>query len=236
MPPSDRFSELEWVREGKCEEVKVVLFPAGVPIRKRVFDLVLAGLGFVLISPLLALIAGLVWATMGRPIIFRQKRPGYRGEPFVLLKFRTMSQKRDPSGEPLPDSQRLTRLGRILRSFSLDELPELLNVLRGEMSLVGPRPLLMAYLPRYSPDQRRRHNVLPGMTGWAQVNGRNALTWPTKFAYDLWYVDHWSLRLDVRILALTLWKAVIREGVSPAGMDTSPEFKGGEDVPRSGSN
>ena len=173
---------------------------------------------------------------MGRPIIFRQKRPGYRGEPFVLLKFRTMSQKRDPSGEPLPDSQRLTRLGRILRSFSLDELPELLNVLRGEMSLVGPRPLLMAYLPRYSPDQRRRHNVLPGMTGWAQVNGRNALTWHTKFAYDLWYVDHWSLRLDVRILALTLWKAVIREGVSPAGMDTSPEFKGGEDVPRSGSN
>jgi len=216
--------------------VKVILFPAGVPIRKRILDLALAGIGFILISPLLALIACLIWVTMGGPILFKQKRPGYRGEPFVLLKFRTMSQKRDPVGALLPDAQRLTRLGRILRSFSLDELPELLNVLRGEMSLVGPRPLLMGYLERYSPEQFRRHDVLPGMTGWAQVNGRNTLSWSEKFAYDLWYVDHWSLWLDVKILALTLWKAVLREGVSPAGMDTPPEFKGGEDLPGSASN
>ncbi len=216
--------------------MKVTLFPAGVPIRKRILDLALAGVGLILVSPLLALIVSLIWATMGRPVLFKQVRPGYRGKPFVLLKFRTMSQKRDPSGNLLPDALRLTRLGRNLRSFSLDELPELLNVLRGEMSLVGPRPLLMAYLPRYSPEQRRRHDVLPGMTGWAQVNGRNTLTWSEKFAYDLWYVDHWSLRLDVRILALTLWKAVLREGVSPAGMDTSPEFKGGEDLPGPASN
>lgn len=216
--------------------MKVILFPAGVPIRKRILDLALAGIGFILIGPLLALIACLIWVTMGQPILFEQKRPGYRGEPFVLLKFRTMSHKRDPVGRLLPDAQRLTRLGRILRSFSLDELPELLNVLLGEMSLVGPRPLLMAYLERYSPEQLRRHDVLPGMTGWAQVNGRNTLSWSEKFAYDLWYVDNWSLRLDVRILALTLWKAVLREGVSPAGMDTPPEFKGGEDLPGSASN
>lgn len=216
--------------------MKVKLFPAGVPIRKRILDLALAGIGFILISPLLALIACLVWVTMGRPIVFKQKRPGHRGEPFVLLKFRTMSQNQDPVGGLLPDSQRLTRLGRILRSFSLDELPEILNVLRGEMSLVGPRPLLMDYLGRYSPEQFRRHNVLPGMTGWAQVNGRNTLNWSEKFAYDLWYVDHWSFGLDVRILALTLWKAVLRQGVSPPGMDTSPEFKGGEDLPGSASN
>ncbi|MGH2606043.1 MAG: sugar transferase [Anaerolineales bacterium] len=216
--------------------MKVKLFPAGVPIRKRILDLALAGIGFILISPLLAMIACLVWVTMGRPIVFKQKRPGYRGEPFVLLKFRTMSQNQDPVGGLLPDSQRLTRLGRILRSFSLDELPEILNVLRGEMSLVGPRPLLMDYLGRYSPEQFRRHNVLPGMTGWAQVNGRNTLNWSEKFAYDLWYVDHWSFGLDVRILALTLWKAVLRQGVSPPGMDTSPEFKGGEDLPGSASS
>lgn len=216
--------------------MKGKLFPAGVPIRKRILDLALAGIGFILISPLLVLIACLVWVMMGRPILFKQKRPGYRWEPFVLLKFRTMSQKQDPVGGLLPDPQRLTRLGRILRSFSLDELPEILNVLRGDMSLVGPRPLLMDYLERYSPEQFRRHNVLPGMTGWAQVNGRNTLSWSEKFAYDLWYVEHWSLGLDVRILALTLWKAVVREGVSPPGMDTSPEFKGGEDLPGSASN
>jgi len=208
------------------------LFPKGVPILKRLLDLVGAGLGLILISPFLILIGVLVWLRIGWPILFHQIRPGYREKPFSLLKFRTMTQDRDLSGEFLTDGARLTPLGRGLRSFSLDELPELWNVLRGEMSLVGPRPLLMAYLPRYSAEQHRRHGVLPGMTGWAQVNGRNALTWTEKFAYDLWYVDHWSLGLDVKILVLTLWKAIRREGVSPPGRDTASEFMGHEGVPK----
>lgn len=207
-------------------------FPAGVPLSKRLLDLTLGGVGLVLISPFLLMIGVLVWARLGWPVLFRQARPGYREKPFSLIKFRTMTQARGPSGELLSDGARLTPLGRTLRSFSLDELPELWNVLRGEMSLVGPRPLLMAYLPRYTPSQRRRHDVLPGMTGWAQVNGRNALTWDTKFAYDLWYVDNWSLGLDLKILALTLWKAVRREGVTPPGQDTSAEFMGAENVPK----
>lgn len=216
--------------------MKIPLLPAGIPVQKRILDIVLAGVGLVLVSPLLAVVACLVWLTMGRPILFKQPRPGYRERLFSLLKFRTMSEDRDAGGNPLADSQRLTPIGRFLRSFSLDELPELINVLRGEMSLVGPRPLLVAYLPLYSPRQRRRHDVLPGMTGWAQVNGRNALTWGDRFAYDLWYVENWSLGLDLRILGLTLWKALTREGVSPPGQDTSPEFKGVEDVPSPGSN
>jgi lipopolysaccharide/colanic/teichoic acid biosynthesis glycosyltransferase len=207
------------------------LFPKDVPVSKRLLDLLAAGLGLILISPFLLLIGIFVWLRMGRPILFRQIRPGYREEPFSLLKFRTMTRDRGSSGDLLADGARLTPLGRTLRSYSLDELPELWNVLRGEMSLVGPRPLLIAYLPRYSPEQRRRHGVLPGMTGWAQVNGRNALTWSEKFAYDLWYVDHWTLGLDVKILALTLWKAVRREGVNPPGRDTASEFMGTEDVP-----
>ncbi|MEX0788007.1 MAG: sugar transferase [Anaerolineales bacterium] len=196
-------------------------------------DLLGAGLGLILISPFLLLIGILVWLRVGRPVLFHQVRPGYREKPFSLLKFRTMTQDRGVAGDLLADGARLTPLGRILRSFSLDELPELWNVLRGEMSLVGPRPLLMAYLPRYSQEQRRRHDVLPGMTGWAQVNGRNALTWTEKFSFDLWYVDHWSLGLDVKIIGLTLWKAVRREGISPPGRDTASEFMGSEDVPGS---
>lgn len=209
------------------------LFPSGVPSSKRLLDLLGAGLGLILISPFLLLIGILVWLRVGRPVLFHQVRPGYREKPFSLLKFRTMTQDRGVAGDLLADGARLTPLGRILRSFSLDELPELWNVLRGEMSLVGPRPLLMAYLPRYSQEQRRRHDVLPGMTGWAQVNGRNALTWTEKFSFDLWYVDHWSLGLDVKIIGLTLWKAVRREGISPPGRDTASEFMGSEDVPGS---
>jgi lipopolysaccharide/colanic/teichoic acid biosynthesis glycosyltransferase len=207
------------------------LFPKGIPVSKRLLDLLGAGLGMIVISPFLLIIGVLVWLRVGWPILFHQIRPGHREKPFSLIKFRTMTEDRGSSGVLLADGARLTPLGRSLRSFSLDELPELWNVLRGEMSLVGPRPLLMAYLPRYSLEQRRRHEVLPGITGWAQVNGRNALTWAEKFAFDLWYVDHWSLGLDLKILALTLWKAVRREGVNPPGRDTASEFMGSEDVP-----
>lgn len=200
--------------------------PAGVPVSKRLLDLGLTVPGFLLISPLLALLALLVWALHGRPILFRHIRPGLKAEPFTLLKFRTMRDLRTADGRWLPDEVRLTAFGRFLRSFSLDELPELINVLRGEMSLVGPRPLLMEYLGRYTPEQARRHEVLPGMTGWAQVNGRNALTWEQKFAHDVWYVDHWSLLLDLKILALTMVKALSREGISQPGHATSEEFLG----------
>jgi lipopolysaccharide/colanic/teichoic acid biosynthesis glycosyltransferase len=209
------------------------LFPSGVPVSKRVLDLVLTISGLVLISPLLGALACLVWVAHGAPILFRHRRPGLRGEPFTLLKFRTMRDLQTADGRSMPDEVRLTGLGRFLRSFSLDELPELFNVLRGEMSLVGPRPLLMEYLGRYSPEQARRHEVLPGLTGWAQVNGRNALTWELKFAYDVWYVDHWSLGLDLRILALTLLKTVTREGISQPGHATAEEFLG-QEPPRGG--
>jgi lipopolysaccharide/colanic/teichoic acid biosynthesis glycosyltransferase len=200
-----------------------------IPLLKRLFDLVLTIPGLVLISPLLLLLALLVWLYHGWPVLFRQPRPGYRGQPFEIYKFRTMTDARDPQGSLLPDSQRLTRLGRFLRSTSLDELPELFNVLRGEMSLVGPRPLLMQYLERYSPEQARRHHVLPGITGWAQVNGRNALTWEDKFRLDVWYVDHWSLGLDLKILFLTFWKWSRREGISQPGHATAEEFKGNQE-------
>jgi lipopolysaccharide/colanic/teichoic acid biosynthesis glycosyltransferase len=182
----------------------------------------------ILISPVLLACGLLVWARLGRPVFFRHVRAGYRGQPFTLLKFRTMAEARDAQGRLKPDADRLTPLGTTLRSFSLDELPELINVLRGEMSLVGPRPLLVDYLPRYSSEQSRRHEVLPGMTGWAQVNGRNVLEWKEKFKLDVWYVDHWSVWLDVRILATTLWKAVTREGINQEGYATAPEFKGDE--------
>lgn len=204
------------------------LFPEGVPVRKRLFDLALTVPGLILISPLLLGIAAAVALRHGFPILFRQRRPGYRGEPFTVYKFRTMRDAADESGRSLPDSERLTGLGGTLRSFSLDELPELFNVLRGEMSLVGPRPLLMQYLDRYTAEQARRHEVLPGITGWAQVNGRNAVTWEQKFRYDVWYVDNWSLWLDVKILALTLWKVLTREGISRPGHATAPEYMGPE--------
>ncbi len=202
------------------------LFRKGVPRAKRVLDLVLTIPGFLLISPLVGIVALMVRLRLGSPVLFRQVRPGLRAEPFTLFKFRTMVDTRDAGGRPLSDEARLTALGRALRSFSLDELPELVNVLRGEMSLVGPRPLLTAYLERYTPQQARRHEVLPGMTGWAQVNGRNALTWEQKFEHDIWYVDHWSLWLDLKILAMTLVKTLTREGISPPGQATTEEFWG----------
>ncbi len=200
-----------------------------VPLSKRIFDLVLTIPGLFLISPILFFVAILVRIVHGKPIFFTQVRPGFRGELFTVYKFRTMTDQRDENGELLTDEQRLTTLGRFLRTTSLDELPELFNVLRGEMSLVGPRPLLIQYLDRYSPEQARRHDVLPGITGWAQVNGRNALTWGDKFRLDVWYVDNWSLWLDIKILALTLWKVIKREGISQPGHATAEEFMGDQD-------
>jgi sugar transferase EpsL len=214
--------------------MSAVLFRDGIPRRKRVFDLLLAIPGLVLLSPLLAALAILIRLRLGRPVLFRQERPGYRGQPFTLYKFRTMTDARDTDGRLLGDAERLTGLGRSLRSFSLDDLPNAINVLRGEMSVVGPRPLLMQYLDRYTAEQARRHDVLPGITGWAQVNGRNDLSWEDKFRLDVWYVDHWSLRLDIKILALTAWKVLRREGISQAGFATAQEFQGTGKVPPKG--
>lgn len=205
------------------------MFPPGVPPTKRIFDLMITLPGIILISPLIGLVALMVLINHGRPILFQQLRPGYRGKPFFISKFRTMRELRDPQGNLLPDEHRLTKLGRFLRSTSLDELPELANIVRGEMSLVGPRPLLMQYLSRYTPEQARRHAVLPGITGWAQVNGRNALTWQDKFRLDVWYVDHWSLALDIKILLLTLLKVLTREGINQPGHATAEEFMGYDD-------
>jgi len=200
-----------------------------IPFSKRLFDLTAASLGLALLSPLLLLLALLVRLFHGTPVLFRQMRPGYWGRPFHLYKFRTMTDERGGTGGLLPDAERLTRFGRFLRAASLDELPELFNILRGEMSFVGPRPLLMQYLDRYSPEQARRHHVLPGLTGWAQVNGRNALTWEDKFRLDVWYVDHWSFWLDIKILLITLWKVLKREGISQEGHATAEEFMGNKD-------
>jgi len=193
---------------------------------KRLLDAVVAAIGLVLLSPLMAVLALLVRARLGSPVLFAQERPGLRGRPFRIWKFRTMKEGRDASGAPLPDERRLTALGRFLRSTSLDELPELFNVLRGDMSLVGPRPLLMEYLALYTPEQARRHEVRPGITGWAQVNGRNAISWEEKFALDVWYVDNRSLLLDLRILALTAAKVLAREGISQEGRATMERFTG----------
>lgn len=195
---------------------------------KRLFDLVLAVAALaVLALPLLVLYA-LVRRKLGSPALFCQVRPGLHGRPFMMVKFRTMTDERGVDGELLPDAQRLTAFGRFLRASSLDELPELWNVLRGEMSLVGPRPLLMEYLPLYSPEQARRHEVRPGITGWAQVNGRNAVSWEERFKLDVWYVDHRSLWLDLRILWLTVRKVLVREGISAQGEATMPRFTGGK--------
>ena len=184
--------------------------------------------GLILISPILLIVMVLVRIFHGSPILFSQVRPGYRGDLFTVYKFRTMTDQRDASGNLLPDEKRLTGLGRFLRATSLDELPELLLVMRGQMSLVGPRPLLVQYLERYSSEQARRHDVLPGITGWAQINGRNALTWEDKFHLDVWYVDTWSLWLDIKILVLTLWKVIKREGISQPGHATAEEFMGNQ--------
>jgi lipopolysaccharide/colanic/teichoic acid biosynthesis glycosyltransferase len=206
------------------------MFPPGMPFSKRIFDLLAASIGLLLISPLLLVLVLLVRVNLGKPVVYKQRRPGYKGKPFLIYKLRTMTEARDERGDLLPDEQRLTSLGRFLRASSLDELTELFNVLRGEMSLVGPRPLLMQYLERYSPEQIRRHEVLPGITGWAQVNGRNALTWEQKFQLDVWYVDHWSFWLDLRILLMTLLKVLRREGISQPGHATAEEFMGSPPV------
>ncbi len=193
---------------------------------KRLLDILGSGIGLVLLSPVLLVIAVLIRRRMGAPVLFRQLRPGLHGKPFLMVKFRTMRDELDAQGRMRSDAERLTPLGRFLRSTSLDELPELWNVLKGDMSLVGPRPLLIDYLPLYSPHQARRHEVRPGVTGWAQVNGRNAITWDQKFDLDVWYVDNRSFWLDLRIIWLTLRKVVMREGISAAGEATMPKFTG----------
>lgn len=193
---------------------------------KRLFDILAAVLGLTIAAVPLAILAALIRLKLGGPVFFRQVRPGLNGQPFMMVKFRTMTDARGPDGGLLPDAARLTRFGRFLRSTSLDELPELWNVLKGDMSLVGPRPLLMEYLPLYSAVQARRHEVRPGITGWAQVNGRNALSWDERFKLDVWYVDHHSLSLDLRILWLTLRKVIQREGISAEGEATMSKFTG----------
>lgn len=193
---------------------------------KRAIDVVAASLLLLILFPVLLVTALLIAGRMGRPVLFRQVRPGQHEAPFEMLKFRTMRDAFDADGNPLADADRLTRLGRFLRASSIDELPELWNVLKGDMSLVGPRPLLMEYLPRYTAEQRRRHAVRPGITGWAQVNGRNALSWEQKFALDTWYVDNRSLWLDIRILWMTVAKVLRREGIAAEGEATMPKFEG----------
>jgi lipopolysaccharide/colanic/teichoic acid biosynthesis glycosyltransferase len=197
-------------------------------LAKRTLDVVVAAAGLIVLSPVLLAVALAVRVTMGAPVLFRQTRPGLGGRPFRLVKFRTMREAAGADGHPLPDTERLTPLGRLLRATSLDELPELLNVLRGDMSLVGPRPLLMEYLPLYTPEQARRHQVLPGLTGWAQVNGRNTPGWAERFRLDVWYVDHRSFGLDLKILFMTVVCVFRRQGISHAGHDTMTRFTGGE--------
>lgn len=185
-----------------------------------------ATVGWMMFSPLIVVVSLMLWSTIGAPILFRQIRPGKHGKPFAICKFKTMKDTRSPDGQLLPDAQRLTAFGKFLRSTSLDELPELFNILKGDMSLVGPRPLLIQYLDRYTPEQARRHEVKPGLTGWAQVNGRNAISWEEKFKLDVWYVDHQSLLLDLKIIVLTIKKVFQREGISAVGEATMPEFMG----------
>ncbi len=196
---------------------------------KRTFDFILAAAAMIVLSPVLIALAAAIRWKLGSPVLFRQQRPGLNERPFNMLKFRTMTDAHGADGVLLPDSDRLTRFGRFLRASSLDELPELMNVLKGDMSLVGPRPLLMQYLDRYTTEQARRHEVRPGITGWAQVNGRNAITWEEKFKLDVWYVDNWSLWLDIKIIAMTIWKILKREGISQPGQATMEEFKGSLD-------
>jgi lipopolysaccharide/colanic/teichoic acid biosynthesis glycosyltransferase len=206
--------------------ITLKLLPKGLPVVKRLLDIGLTLPVLILLSPLLLFLSILVVYQHGFPILFKQERPGYQGKIFTIYKFRTMKNLRDDHGKPLPDEQRLTKFGRFLRATSLDELPELLNVLKGEMSIVGPRPLLVEYLPRYNKKQFRRHEVLPGITGWAQINGRNAITWQEKFDLDVWYVDNWSLWLDIKIIILSIVKVLKREGISQPGQATAEPFMG----------
>ena len=193
---------------------------------KRLFDITVSALGLIILSPLLILLAILVRVNLGSPVFFRQERPGKDEKIFLLYKFRSMKDAVDSQGNQLPDDVRLGKFGKLLRASSLDELPELINVLKGEMSLVGPRPLLVRYLPLYNAEQHRRHEVLPGITGWAQVNGRNAISWQEKFRLDVWYVDHWTPWLDLKILLMTVKKVFIHEGISAENQATMEEFKG----------
>ncbi len=202
-----------------------------VPIAKRALDLLLGSIGFVVLIPVMLFTAVAVGICMGWPLFFAQERPGLGGRPFRFIKFRTLTNARDAHGRLLPDADRLTRCGRFLRRASLDEWPSVVNVLRGDMSLVGPRPLLMDYLPRYTRDQARRMDVLPGITGWAQINGRNAISWEEKFALDVWYVDHWSIWLDLKIILITAWKTIRRQDISPPGQEFVEPFGGGGPEP-----
>jgi len=193
---------------------------------KRTVDIIISFVGLVILSPVVVTMAIVIRAKLGSPVLFGQQRPGLGGKGFVLYKFRTMTDRRDASGRLLPDEQRLPAFGRFLRSTSIDELPELFNVLKGDMSIVGPRPLMMKYLGRYTPEQARRHEVRPGITGWAQINGRNAISWEDRFKLDVWYVDNWSLWLDLRILAGTVWMVIKREGITQQDRATMDEFMG----------
>jgi len=193
---------------------------------KRIFDIVASVFGLLLLAPVIAIVAWKIRLKLGSPVLFRQVRPGLNGQSFEMIKFRTMRDAIDATGNPLPDSERMTPLGSFLRSTSLDELPELWNVFKGDMSLVGPRPLLMEYLPLYSPEQYRRHEVRPGVTGWAQINGRNALSWDDKFKLDIWYVDNRSFLLDIKIILITVKKVIVRDGISADGEATMAKFTG----------
>lgn len=206
----------------------MTFIPENIPLVKRGFDLLVSTLSLLILSPLLVITSLAVLLSYGLPILFRQKRPGYREKPFTIYKFRTMVDEYDSRGNLLPDERRLNWLGRVLRASSIDELPELFNVFKGEMSIVGPRPLLMQYLERYNPEQARRHEVLPGITGWAQINGRNAITWEDKFRYDVWYIDNWSFLLDLKIIGLTIWKTLLREGINQPGHISASEFMGSD--------
>jgi len=196
---------------------------------KRLFDLIFALIMLILLIPVMIALALIIHIKLGRPVLFKQERPGLAGKPFQLYKFRTMSDERDREGVLLADQERLTKLGKFMRKYSLDELPQLFNVVRGEISFVGPRPLLMQYLERYNPQQARRHEVIPGLTGWAQVNGRNAISWEDKFELDVWYIDNWSFLLDLKILWLTMIKVIMAEGISGGGTETMTEFMGSGD-------
>lgn len=193
---------------------------------KRLFDIICSVCGLLILSPVILIVAWMIRRKLGSPVLFKQERPGLHGKSFLMIKFRTMRDAVDSNGRPLPDSERMTPFGRFLRSSSLDELPELWNVLKGDMSLVGPRPLLMQYLPLYSDEQRRRHEVKPGVTGWAQINGRNSLSWDEKFKLDVWYVDNHTLWLDLKILFLTIKKVLIKEGISQENNATMEAFTG----------
>jgi lipopolysaccharide/colanic/teichoic acid biosynthesis glycosyltransferase len=199
------------------------------PFSKRLLDIIMSAIILILASPFLLLTAVLIFLSYGAPIFFTHERPGKGGQPFKLIKFRSMRDARDQEGNILPDAERITRFGQFIRRTSIDELPEFYNVLRGDMSLVGPRPLLMQYLQRYSAEQARRHDVLPGVTGWAQINGRNAISWDDKFKYDLWYIDHWTFWLDIKIIFLTIWKVLKGDGISQPGRATMDEFMGNSD-------